>query len=92
MGAYLTWYWYPAATGGTGTASSAGGLARFSAAVSTWVQAHTTLLAALTVIAAVAVTALTLGHRPRSRTTRQPTAEAQHDDIPRPGESGSHCC
>lgn len=30
-GAYLAWYWYPTATNGATTASSSGGLARFSA-------------------------------------------------------------
>ncbi|EGX57718.1 cytochrome c biogenesis protein transmembrane region [Streptomyces zinciresistens K42] len=100
-GAYLAWYWYPAATNGT-VSTSGGGLARFSASVSTWVQAHTTLLAVLAAIVVLAVTALALCHRIRSRSRVRTTVKARHDDAPQPVPaatpsdrqrgSGGHCC
>lgn len=43
-GAYLSWYWYPAATGGTAQANS---LAVWSAAASAWISDNSTLIAAL---------------------------------------------
>ncbi|GGL35386.1 hypothetical protein GCM10010095_20930 [Streptomyces anthocyanicus] len=95
-GAYLTWYWYPAATNGTATASSSGGLARFSATVSTWVQAHTTLLALLAAIVVLAAGALMLRHRLRSQNAGPSTAEDRHERPTTPSDqqqgTGGHCC
>ncbi|MEU9426259.1 cytochrome c biogenesis protein CcdA [Streptomyces sp. NPDC048342] len=101
-GAYLAWYWYPTATNGATTASSSGGLARFSATVSTWVQAHTTLIATLAAITVLAVTAFALRHRQHSRTTWQRTDGTRRNAVPQPlphtappdqqQESDGHCC
>ena len=55
-GAYLTWYWLPAAASGGATASSTA-LVRFSASVSTWLQGHTTTIAVLAAAAVLAVAA-----------------------------------
>ncbi|WP_149829077.1 cytochrome c biogenesis CcdA family protein [Streptomyces tailanensis] len=97
-GAYLAWYWYPAVTGATATAGSSGALARFSATVSTWVQAHTIVIALLAAAAVLTVAALMLRHHRRSGATRQPTANAP-DDAPQAVQatdpqqaSGGHCC
>ncbi|MFH9820214.1 cytochrome c biogenesis CcdA family protein [Streptomyces sp. NPDC017230] len=73
-GAYLAWYWYPAAT--SGTATSSGALARFSATVSTWIQAHSTFVAVLAVIVVLAAGAPALRHRLHA----QATGEAQDKD------------
>lgn len=70
-GAHLAWYWYPTAT--NGTATSSGGLARFSATVSTWIQAHTILVAVSAAIIGLAVTARVLRHRLRSRNSAPST-------------------
>lgn len=59
-GAYLAWYWYPAATGHTGSRNTLAGL---SATASTWLQAHTTVVLALAGAAVLAVTAAAVGHR-----------------------------
>jgi cytochrome c-type biogenesis protein len=59
-GAYLTWYWYPAATGhGTGTNVLVG----FSAAASSWLQTHTGIVLALAVAAVLGVIVAALRHR-----------------------------
>jgi cytochrome c-type biogenesis protein len=88
-GAYLAWYWYPAATNGTATASRAGGLARFSATVSTWVQAHSTLIALIAAAAVLLVAALAVRHRLRSRNRDRHTTPARHGDS---GKAGTDCC
>lgn len=59
-GAYLTWYWYPTATGHTGTPNPLAGL---SATTSTWLQAHTTVVLAISGAAVLAVTAAAVTHR-----------------------------
>ncbi|WP_201409497.1 cytochrome c biogenesis CcdA family protein [Mycobacterium paraintracellulare] len=58
-GAYLAWYWYPAATGHTRGPNI---LAGFSATTSTWLQAHTTIVLALAAAAVVAVAAALRRH------------------------------
>ncbi|GAA3093575.1 hypothetical protein JOF29_007110 [Kribbella aluminosa] len=92
-GGYLVWYWYPAATRGTTTAAisgaSSGGLARFSATISTWVQAHTTLIAWLAATAVLLAAALTLRYRLRTRNAGRLTAAAHDGDSQR---SDADCC
>ncbi|WP_019873231.1 cytochrome c biogenesis CcdA family protein [Sporichthya polymorpha] len=84
-GAYLAWYWYPAATGGT---SNGLGLGAFSITVSTWLQAHTTTVATLAALTVLAVTAVALHHRLRaaSATTSAPpgapTVDRLATDVP----------
>ncbi len=63
-GAYLTWYWYPAATGGHVTGGN--GLVRASVTATTWIQGRTTLLAAIAVVAVVAIMAAALRYRLRA--------------------------
>ncbi|MFD4190515.1 cytochrome c biogenesis CcdA family protein [Amycolatopsis thermoflava] len=63
-GAYLAWYWYPAATSGT---TSGSGLARFSATATTWISAHTGTITVLAAAAILTVTAIAVGHRLRRR-------------------------
>jgi cytochrome c-type biogenesis protein len=70
-GAYLAWYWLPAATSHGTTASTA--LARVSAWLTTWVQGHTSTIVALAVGAVLAVAASTWRYR---RAGRRTSAEA----------------
>jgi cytochrome c biogenesis protein CcdA len=101
-GAYLAWYWYPAATAHAGTAGRSDGLTRFSTTLSTWLQAHTATVAALTATVVLAAGALALRHRLRPQPTAQFTAEADHHSPPPPVPAaaptdqrqgpGSHCC
>ncbi len=63
-GAYLAWYWYPAATGGHVTGGN--GLVRASVTATTWIQGRTTLLAAIAVVAVVAIMAAALRYRLRA--------------------------
>ncbi|GAA3137011.1 cytochrome c biogenesis protein CcdA [Kribbella aluminosa] len=79
-GIYLAWYWYPAATNGATTASRSGGLARFSATISTWVQAHTTLIAWLAAAAVLLVATLALHYHLRNSGRR--AAAAGDGDTP----------
>ena len=84
-GAYLSWYWYPAATGGTAQANS---LAVWSAAASAWISDNSTLIAALAaaVVLASALAALNRRRRLRIRQGTPPTGEG-------PGQSGEpDCC
>ncbi|WP_436494286.1 hypothetical protein [Actinokineospora sp. HUAS TT18] len=82
-GAYLAWYWYPAATSGTTT--SGNGLARFSATATTWISAHTGTITALAAAAVLTVTALAVGYRLRRRTiTRADTGPT--------ASPGPDCC
>lgn len=85
-GAYLAWYWYPAATGGVTATPSGGGLTGFSATVSTWLQGRTTLIAALAAAVVLLVTALALRHRTR--------AIGRHATTPAsgPAEAAPECC
>lgn len=63
-GAYLAWYWYPAATGDTTAAGRSGALTGLSATASGWIQGRTTPIAALAAIAALSVTILAIRRRP----------------------------
>ena len=80
-GAYLSWYWYPAATGGTAQANS---LAVWSAAASAWISDNSTLIAALAaaVVLASALAALNRRRRLRIRQGTPPTGEG-------PGKAGN---
>lgn len=73
-GAYLSWYWYPAATGGTAQANS---LAVWSAAASAWISDNSTLIAALAaaVVLASALAVLNRRRRLRIRQGTPPTGE-----------------
>lgn len=91
-GAYLTWYWYPAATGGT---AQANGLAAWSAAASAWISDNTTLIAALAA-AVVLVSALAALNRRRRLRIKQgtPPTDAVSEPVtetdccaPTPGEA-----
>ncbi|GLD45112.1 hypothetical protein Mkiyose1665_56120 [Mycobacterium kiyosense] len=76
-GAYLAGYWYPAAAGHT---VSPNVLAGFSASTSTWLQAHTTAVLALSGAAVLAVTATALRHRlSRTQHTTAKTVGPEND-------------
>ncbi|EWT04133.1 mercury transporter [Intrasporangium chromatireducens Q5-1] len=66
-GGYLAWYWYPAASGDQLSAGHAGGLSEVSATTSHWIQAHTTAIAMITLLAALTATAWALRHRLRGQ-------------------------
>ncbi|MEL5954097.1 hypothetical protein AADR41_04815 [Streptomyces sp. CLV115] len=75
-------------------APPSGGLARFSAAITSWLQAHQSAVAVLAVLAVAAVVALAVRHRLRTRTTaadRHPTNTAASAAAPR-DQRGGHCC
>jgi cytochrome c-type biogenesis protein len=63
-GAYLAWYWYPAATGATAPSA---GLVSWSATATTLIGAYTTTIAVLAVVAVLAVAAGALSRRLRRR-------------------------
>jgi Cytochrome c biogenesis protein len=102
-GAYLAWYWYPAATGGPATTAPGGGLATFSATATAWIQGHTTAIAVTALAVVLAVTAAALRHRRRparhATTSTAPSAEADccpPQPVPTPAapdrDTGDHCC
>ncbi|GAA3710763.1 cytochrome c biogenesis protein CcdA [Streptomyces diastaticus] len=103
-GAYLAWYWYPAATGGPATTAPGGGLATFSATATAWIQGHTTTIAVTALAVVLAVTAAALRHRRRparhaTPTSTAPSAEADccpPQPAPTPAapdrDNGDHCC
>jgi len=81
-GAYLAWYWYPAATSDSPTATGrAGGLTELSAAVSDWIQGHTTLIAVMAVVTVLLVTAWGLRSYSHSRPSPESSAAAQVSDC-----------
>lgn len=88
-GAYLAWYWYPAATGDT--AAPRGDLAAWSATASTWISAHTGLIATLATLVVLAVTAAALRHRLRRPHdgANAASSTAHPDAVP---SAGSDCC
>ncbi|WP_345961566.1 cytochrome c biogenesis protein CcdA [Streptomyces sp. BRB040] len=105
-GAYLAWYWYPAATGGPATAAPGGGLAAWSATATAWIQGHTTTIAVTALVVVLAVTAAALRHRRRQAarnaapTGAAPSAEADccaPQPVPTPAaapdrDNPGHCC
>nr|AAF64134.1 orfIV [Streptomyces sp. CHR28] len=106
-GAYLAWYWYPAATGGATTATPGGGLASFSATATAWIQGHTTAIAVTAVVVVLAVAAAAVRHRTQqparhsAPTGTAPSAAAADDccapqPVPTPAstdrDSDGHCC
>ncbi|MCP3818844.1 cytochrome c biogenesis protein CcdA [Streptomyces sp. A3M-1-3] len=103
-GAYLAWYWYPAATGGPATATPGGGLATWSATATAWIQGHTITIAVTALAVVLAVTAAALRHRRRparhaAPTGAAPLAEADccpPQPVPTPAapdrDNGGHCC
>lgn len=60
-GAYLIWYWLPALTGDRSSNNT--GLVKFSAMVSTWLQTHTSTIAALAAGVVLAVAAVAWRYR-----------------------------
>ncbi len=77
-GVYLTWYWYPAAT--SDQARSGNRLVHASATASTWIQAHSTVIAALATAAVLMVIAAAIHHRlsiTRHSTSNQPDSSSQ---------------
>ncbi|SKM30232.1 cytochrome c biogenesis protein, transmembrane region [Mycobacteroides abscessus subsp. massiliense] len=92
-GAYLAWYWYPAATGHTRGPNI---VARFSATTSAWLQAHTTIVLALAAAAVVAVAAAAL--RRHANTRRHAAANPAGpdnnppQDRPTTAASGAEAC
>lgn len=70
-GAYLVWYWYPAATSTGPTSTGRGGtLTALSAAVSGWLQGHPILIAVSAVLAVLAALAvIAMAGRRRGRTS-----------------------
>ncbi|MFF9345457.1 hypothetical protein ACF1CG_37625 [Streptomyces sp. NPDC014773] len=74
-GAYLIWYWLPAATGHTTGNSS--GSTTWSATVSNWLQTHTTLVTTVTALAVAATVVAVLAHYTRTR--RRGTAPGSVD-------------
>jgi cytochrome c-type biogenesis protein len=88
-GAYLAWYWYPAATGDTATPR--GDLAAWSATASTWISAHTGLIATLATLVVLAVTAAALRYRLRRPHdgANAASSTAHPDAVP---STGSDCC
>lgn len=84
-GAYLSWYWYPAATGGT---AQANGLATFSAAASAWISDNSTLIATLAVALVLASVLATLNRRRRLRIKQgMPPTHAGSEGVGEPD-----CC
>lgn len=77
-GAYLVWYWYPTTLSG-GTTARTGGLTVIAATISTWVQAHPTLIATLAVAAVLVGAVAGIRPRYRRRVTRSPTAASTAD-------------
>ena len=73
-GAYLVWYWWPAAIGSTGGAAM--GSTAWSAAVSIWIQNHTGTV----IILAVAAVAATLAATVVARNTRARHRDATPDN------------
>ncbi|GAB3662965.1 cytochrome c biogenesis CcdA family protein [Nocardioides korecus] len=63
-GAYLAWYWLPAATG---DGSRSTGVTRLSTTAADWLQEHTAAVAWLSVTAVVTVVVVGVLHRYRSR-------------------------
>lgn len=63
-GAYLAWYWFPAATG---DGSRSTGVPRLSTSAADWLQQHTAAVAWLSVTAVLTVVAFGALHRFRSR-------------------------
>ena len=85
-GAYLAWYWYPAATGDATSAGRAGALAGLSATISQWIQGRTTLISVLAVTAVLGAATLALvERRRRGRMAPVPGACCPPDTAPGPG-------
>lgn len=66
-GAYLIWYWYPAATGHAATGRT--GTVAVSSSASAWIQAHQGLIAAAAALVVVSATGAAIGYRLRSHAT-----------------------
>lgn len=90
-GAYLTWYWYPAATG-DGTRSNR--LTGASTEAANWLQDHTAGVAWLSLTAVLIVIAVGVRHQSHSRarnsatgiaTTMKPSSDASTGDCCTPG-------
>jgi cytochrome c biogenesis protein CcdA len=95
-GVYLAWYWDPSATGAATT--TGGWIAGLSAAASSWVQANSTLLAILALVAIAVVIALTIHQRGRARIKTdsdapRPDRTLDHSNTPSTrNNTDPHCC
>jgi cytochrome c biogenesis protein CcdA len=87
-GAYLAWYWYPAATG-DGSRSTA--MTRVSTAAADWLEEHTAGVAWLSIAAVLTVIAVGVLHRYRTCATHSAnnTAITHTPDI---DSSAGDCC
>lgn len=81
-GVYLAWYWIPAAAGNGATGSTA--VARFSAVVTTWLQGHTSTVAAVALGAVLAAAAGAWRYRRSTLYRSEPTLTAD--------SAASGCC
>jgi cytochrome c-type biogenesis protein len=90
-GAYLAWYWYPAAVNGSTATGNV--LGRVAAAASTWITAHTSTITVLAIAAVLTVTATALGHglyTTRRATAASPSSATQADCCtPEAGDTGA---
>lgn len=77
-GAYLTWYWYPAATGGT---AQANGLAAWSAAAGAWIRDNTTLIAVLAAAVVLASALAAINRRPTPHQAGTPPADTVSEPV-----------
>lgn len=78
-GAYLAWYWYPTATGYPATS---GGVAGWSAAVTSWLHNHTSTVALFAASVVLTVTATALRHCTGRTTTTEPARRPQSQQDP----------
>jgi cytochrome c biogenesis protein CcdA len=85
-GAYLAWYWYPAAINGNKTGRT-GGLTALAASVSTWVQDHGTLVGLSAAGAVLIALVLVVRHR---QTSHKTTSDPDGADVASAGPDV--CC
>lgn len=87
-GAYLGWYWLPAATG---DGSRSTGMTRVSAAAADWLKEHTAGVAWLSIAAVLTVIAVGVLHRYRTRAA-QSVNNHTSTDTPLSDSSTGDCC
>ncbi|GGO85123.1 cytochrome C biogenesis protein CcdA [Nocardioides phosphati] len=85
-GAYLAWYWYPAAVTG-GSSATGNPMARFAATVATWVQSHGQPVAVAATVAVLSALILVVVHRKNRHRPASP-APASSETSPDPED----CC
>lgn len=87
-GAYLTWYWLPAATG---SGSPSTGVTRASTAAADWLQEHSAGVAGLSITAVLIVIAVGVSHRYRTCATHSRDSTAV-TCTPLSDASAGDCC